>query len=312
MKHALWMVLLASMAVAQTPLTIPALSTDNVFTGANSFTQTVTAKGGVTVGVNGTPANLVLSGGVSGSCVLNVNTSGSTLQSACPISFTGGTQSLIGTLSNADITVAPNGTGRLTVTGSGIVNATTGFQINGGAPSLHCLVGNGTNYVDNNCNGITLKTNGTTNGSQTVLNLQQGTNITVTDGGSGTITLACPSCLYTLPTQYTKLRCETGLGDGLNAVTAGTYLQSFCYNDSGVTWTITGIKCFTDNNGTSTLNAAGNTLGALLTGAVTCTNSFAAGSQSANVLLTSGDYIKFTWVADGTSKQATWVVSMTQ
>lgn len=112
--------------------------------------------------------------------------------------------------------------------------------------------------------------------------------------------------------QYAKLRCETGLGDGLNAMTAGTYLQSFCYNDSGVTWTITGIKCFTDNNGTSTLNAAGNTLGALLTGAVTCTNAFAAGTQSANVLLTSGDYVKFTFVADGTSKQTTFVVSMTQ
>jgi hypothetical protein len=115
-----------------------------------------------------------------------------------------------------------------------------------------------------------------------------------------------------LAAQYSKLRCEPGLGDGLNAMTAGTYLQSTCYNDSGVTWTITAIKCFTDNNGTSTLNAAGNTLGALLTGAVTCTNSFAAGTQSANVALTSTDYIKFTFVADGTSKQTTWVVSFTQ
>jgi hypothetical protein len=112
--------------------------------------------------------------------------------------------------------------------------------------------------------------------------------------------------------QYAKLRCEPGLGDGLNAVPAGTYLESTCYNDSAVTWTITGIKCFTDNNGSSTLNAAGNTLGALLTGAVTCTNSFASGTQSANVLLTSGDYIKFTFVSDGTSKQSTFVVSMTQ
>jgi hypothetical protein len=112
--------------------------------------------------------------------------------------------------------------------------------------------------------------------------------------------------------QYTKLRCEPGLGDGLNAIPSGTYLQSTCYNDSGVTWTITGIKCFTDNSGTSTLNAAGNTLGALLTGAITCSSSFAAGTQSANVALTSGDYIKFTFVADGTSKQTTWVVSMTQ
>jgi hypothetical protein len=63
-----------------------------------------------------------------------------------------------------------------------------------------------------------------------------------------------------------KLRCERGLGDGRNALPAGTYLQSNCYNDSGITWKITGIKCFTDNNGTSKLNASGNTLGALLLG----------------------------------------------
>jgi hypothetical protein len=117
---------------------------------------------------------------------------------------------------------------------------------------------------------------------------------------------------YTLPTQYTKLRCETGLGDGLNAMTAGTYLESFCYNDSGVTWTITGVRCYVDGGSSSTLNAAGNTLGALLTGAIACSTSFASGTQSANVLLTSGDYIKFTFVADGTAKQTTWVVSMSQ
>lgn len=105
--------------------------------------------------------------------------------------------------------------------------------------------------------------------------------------------------------------CQPGIGDGLNAITAGTYLQSTCKNTTGVTVTLTGLSCFTDNSGTSTMNAAGNTLGALLTGAVTCTSSFAAGTQSANVALTNGDYIKFTFVADGTSKQSTWVVTGT-
>ncbi len=32
-----------------------------------------------------------------------------------------------------------------------VFNATTGFQINGAAPNTHCLVGNGTDYVDNTC-----------------------------------------------------------------------------------------------------------------------------------------------------------------
>jgi hypothetical protein len=113
-----------------------------------------------------------------------------------------------------------------------------------------------------------------------------------------------------LPAQYKTWSCQPGLGDGLNAITAGTYLQSECWNTTGVTVTLTGISCYTDT-GSSTLNAAGNTLGALLTGAVTCTSSLAAGTQSANVALTSGDYIKFTFVADGTAKQATFVVKGT-
>jgi len=113
--------------------------------------------------------------------------------------------------------------------------------------------------------------------------------------------------------QSTKwMNCSgKGLGDGLNAIPSGTYLMTTCKNISGVTITITGVQCLTDNNGSSTLNAAGNTLGALLTGAVTCTTSYAAGTQSANVLLTANDYIKFTFVADGTSKQSDWVVSGT-
>ncbi len=112
--------------------------------------------------------------------------------------------------------------------------------------------------------------------------------------------------------QYTKLHCESGLGDGLNAMVAATYLQTFCYNNSGVTWTITSIKCFTDNSGTSTLNATDSSSTALLTGAVTCSSSFAGGTQSGTTTIASGGYIKFTFVADGTSKQTTWIVSFTQ
>lgn len=116
--------------------------------------------------------------------------------------------------------------------------------------------------------------------------------------------------------RYGKLRCESGLGDGLNAMASGTYLQFMCVNDSGVTWTITGIHCWTDNAGTSTLNAANNASTGLLTGAVTCNNTKAsggaAGTQSGTTTLASGDAISFTFVADGTSKQTTWTVSLTQ
>ncbi len=117
-----------------------------------------------------------------------------------------------------------------------------------------------------------------------------------------------------LAAQYSKLRCETGLGDGLNAIAAATYLQTNCYNDSGVTWTITRLGCFTDNSGTSTLSATNGANTALLTGAVTCTTAAggAAGTQSATVTIANGDVIKFTFIADGTSKQSGWFVSMTQ
>ncbi len=53
-------------------------------------------------------------------------------------------------------------------------------------------------------------------------------------------------------------------------------------------------------------NGAGT---ALLTGAVTCTSAFAAGTQSATVTLANADYLKFSFVADGTSKQTTWVIT---
>lgn len=113
-----------------------------------------------------------------------------------------------------------------------------------------------------------------------------------------------------------KLECSPGIGDGLNAIPAGTYLQFNCVNKSGSTWTITGISCWTDNAGSSTLNVANNAATGLLTGAVTCNSTKsgggAAGTQSGTTTLANNDAISFTFVADGTSKQTTWTVSLTQ
>jgi hypothetical protein len=133
---------------------------------------------------------------------------------------------------------------------------------------------------------------------------------------TGSISNSAGSLTTTLASQYLKLYCSPGLGDGLNAIPAGTYLQFSCVNKSGVTWTITGISCWTDNAGTSTLNAANNAATGLLTGAVTCNNTKsgggATGTQSATTTIANNDAISFTFVADGTTKQTTWTVSFTQ
>lgn len=119
-----------------------------------------------------------------------------------------------------------------------------------------------------------------------------------------------------LPPQYRQFECAPGLGDGLNAISAGTYLQFNCVNKSAVTWTIVSINCWTDNNGTSTLRAQNNAGTDIIAGpTVTCNNTKVAGGAGAPLsiqTLASGDAISFTFVADGTTKQATWTVTLTQ
>lgn len=142
--------------------------------------------------------------------------------------------------------------------------------------------------------------------------LPNGVTATTQSAGDNSTKLATTAYIDgTFGAGHRPWACDTGVGDGLNAITAGTYLQTMCQNTTGVSVTLTGLSCYIDSGSSSTMNAAGNTLGALLTGAVTCSTSFSAGTQSANVTLTNGDYIKFTFVADGTAKQTTWVVKGT-
>lgn len=128
--------------------------------------------------------------------------------------------------------------------------------------------------------------------------------------GSGGVSIASTGAISLSLAGLRLWNCQPGVGDGLNAITAGTYLQHTCINKTGSTVTITGVSCYVNGGSSSTMNASGTTLGALLTGAVTCTTAAAGapGTQSANVLLTNGDAIDFTFVADGTAKQTTWAV----
>jgi hypothetical protein len=117
------------------------------------------------------------------------------------------------------------------------------------------------------------------------------------------------SFLFTLAYKYKTWSCQPGLGDGLNAIPTGTYLQSECKNTSGATWTITGIGCYTNNSGTSTLNVVDNLGNGLLSAAITCTPSFATGTLGGTTTIPNGDYLKFTFISDGASKQTTFVVN---
>lgn len=105
--------------------------------------------------------------------------------------------------------------------------------------------------------------------------------------------------------------CQPGLGDGLNPIPAGTYLQSACRNDSASVITITGIGCYVDT-GSSTLTVTNGSSVAMLAGPVPCSPSWAAGAQSSAVTLAPGDYLKFTFSSDGTDHQTTWLVTITK
>lgn len=139
-----------------------------------------------------------------------------------------------------------------------------------------------------------------------------GTPRITSNDGSLTVTGSINNPDFAISSTLRIITCQPGLGDGLNAISVGTYLMSECLNEFGNAWTITAIKCFTDNNGTSTLNVTNGAGTGLLTGAITCTNSFAAGTQSGTTTIASADFTKFTFVADGTSKQATFVITGTR
>ena len=101
--------------------------------------------------------------------------------------------------------------------------------------------------------------------------------------------------------------------NGGSTIPAGTYTYKLlCLNTSGVTNTINSIKAYSDNNGSSTCNAADSSANALLTGAVTATTTGAAGTQSATTTITNGSWINWTVVSDGASTVIRCAATMTR
>ena len=120
------------------------------------------------------------------------------------------------------------------------------------------------------------------------------------------ITSSGASCApaVSLPPASQVRSCQISLGDGLNAIPAGTYPIDFqCKNDTGATITVSEIKCATDNAGTSTCMAATNAPSNLLSAVITgTTGTWVTGTQSATTTVTNGQWLKATFVSDGMSK----------
>jgi hypothetical protein len=197
----------------------------------------------------------------------------------------------------------------LSVTGSGPYGVVGGTGTPPGAPSsgsVACYFDSTTNTqicLDSSGNAFTMVKGASSAANQFVTNIDT----------SGIQHLAQPSFANLSGTaSYKTISCQPGLGDGLTAIAAGTYLMSECLNEFGAAWTITAIKCFTDNNGTSTLNVTNSAAGGLLAGPVTCSNTWAAGTPGGTTTLASADWAKFTFVSDGTTKQATFAITGTR
>lgn len=135
-------------------------------------------------------------------------------------------------------------------------------------------------------------------------------------GGDGTVPAPTAGVWYTaykdsmlqsshngdafVPTN--PLSCQPGLGDGYDVIPAGTYLTTTCRNETGHTWIITSIKCIEDA-GASTCNATNGSGTALLSAAITGSSTYTTGTQGSTTTIASGDYVKVTFVSDGTSHQ---------
>jgi hypothetical protein len=134
----------------------------------------------------------------------------------------------------------------------------------------------------------------------TVTPLAPGSTPTVTNAGTSSAAVLN----FGLPTTGTRYwSCQPGLGDGINTIATGTYIQWTCRNDTGSVITLTGISCIADA-GSSTVSMTNGTDTALLSAAITCGTSYTDGTQSGTTTLAAGDFIKLTIAASGSKQVA--------
>jgi len=258
--------------------------------------QTTTIPTGILVSQSdtGTVTNTMLAGGIG-----NGKLSNSSVTITPPSWLTGGAVSLGGSLTLTP-TAAQTSHQFIGTCGSGTTFGPCSI-VAGDIPTLN----QNTTGTAANVTGVVAEANGGTGAN----NVPGSAGHVLRSNGTHYVDSAIQST--DIPTQYTVASCQPGLGDGINVIAFGTYLQTACLNTSGVTWTITSIRCFTDT-GSSTLSVTNGSNTALLTGALTCSNSWASGTQSGTVTIASGDWMKFTFATDGTAKQAAFAVTVTR
>jgi hypothetical protein len=127
----------------------------------------------------------------------------------------------VGTLS-VDSSAVGNGGGTLVAT---VINAKTGFQLNGAAPSGHFLVGDGTHYVDSaSLPGAlyyqNVESNSGAENQRAALNFTSG--LTVTDNPGNNSTDVALSDTGVTPGAYTIVNATVGADGRLTAITNGT------------------------------------------------------------------------------------------
>jgi hypothetical protein len=134
----------------------------------------------------------------------------------------------------------------------------TGITIAASSPYVY-LYCDGTNVLEVAANdNLTLEVNGTSNGSQALLNLKNGTNVTITDDGSGGITIAASSGTTTGGVSAKTSNYNVASGDNATLLTcnsATAFTLTLLGTPPSSTWFI-----FVKNVGTGAVTIARNGL----------------------------------------------------
>lgn len=211
---------------------------------------------------------------------------------------------------------------RITTLASGTLYVYTGASAGSGITSIGSLT-SGKLLTGNGGSGIKADSGCSTDGSGNLTCASfngSGTGPAMLSGSPGTCSLSSSGegklCLRSTINRYQysynggpysdlsggTVPCSVGLWNSGVAIPVGSYsLSARCMNVYGVSYSIAGIKCYSDNSGTSSASAADSSSNALLTSAVTASPTWGVGTQSATTSIANGAWTNWTLTSDGAS-----------